>query len=353
MKTCTFVYTLLTAGLAASTLALGAPEIREIDPTVTDPLITGFGLPDLRLHQAAFDPEAKPKRNQLVVFLPDSQTSPSEYREFLSLVGWLGFHGVALDYSSDGAAPSGDVEGWHLEKIDGGDRHSEIAVDAANSIENRLVRLLQHLNKEFPAEQWNRFYDEADDVQWQSTIVAGHGEGGGHAAFIATVREVGRCHLYGHLSTLVGLIEPESFENGATPPERFYGFVHEHTRPEVVKVWEALGMADFGEPVVVEDSSRRRFGFAHQLTTNLAPAGDGTDFSGAVIKDSSIPLDEAGQPSGIDVWEHALVSPNLPPSGLRISPEKGGKFRLSRNKGFRRFQLEHSNDLGLVGSWQR
>ena len=49
-----------------------------------------------------------------------------------------------------------------MEILDGRGESTVVDVDRANSIENRLIKALQHLAATYPGEGWAQFLDGAD-----------------------------------------------------------------------------------------------------------------------------------------------------------------------------------------------
>src|SRR3989442_13458641 len=69
--------------------------------------------------------------------------------------------------------PSACYENARLEIIDGIDRVAFLNVSVANSIDNRLTKLLQYLTLQYPDEGWDRFLLR-DKPKWSQIAVSGH-----------------------------------------------------------------------------------------------------------------------------------------------------------------------------------
>src|SRR6266849_6682695 len=98
----------------------------------------------------------------------------------------------------------------------------------AESIVNRLTKLLQYLERSHPDEGWGSYL--ANGVpDWQRIAVAGHSQGAGMAAFLAKRTPVARVVL---LSGPVDFVWPSRepapwlTAPSATPSERWYGLYH-------------------------------------------------------------------------------------------------------------------------------
>jgi len=108
------------------------------------------------------------------------------------------------------------------------------AVDntAAESIVNRLVRLLQYLDQREPQLKWGD-YLENGAPRWDRIALTGQSQGAGMAAFIAQRHEVARVILFsspwdfvvtdGNVRGLATWLSAAS----KTPPQRWYGGYHE------------------------------------------------------------------------------------------------------------------------------
>ena len=74
------------------------------------------------------------------------------------------------------------------EILDGFDSSTVVNVNRANSIENRLNKLLVHLAATDPAGNWEKFIDGSGSEpqpKWSETMIAGSSLGAGQAAMIA------------------------------------------------------------------------------------------------------------------------------------------------------------------------
>src|SRR3989475_7975918 len=80
--------------------------------------------------------------------------------------------------------PNTCYEKVHLEILDGVDRSPFVNVNQANSIVNRLTKLLQFLADSFPDQGWSRFL-AGDEPKWSQIAISGHSQGGGQAAMVA------------------------------------------------------------------------------------------------------------------------------------------------------------------------
>jgi pimeloyl-ACP methyl ester carboxylesterase len=201
-----------------------------------------------------------------------------------------GYHAIGLSYRNEVAVNDlctvGEA-GCHAavrnEVITGEDTSPLVEITRADSIDHRLVAALQYLG-------WDDYLDD-DALRWTDITVAGHSQGGGHAAFIAQLREVNRAVLF-------AATEPADWteEALATDVERLFGFVHadDPQRDAMVLSWERLGVP--GDIVVVEDVEPP-YDDSQRLQTSLAS----DNAHGAVAVDSATPL-SGDVPVYSDVW---------------------------------------------------
>jgi hypothetical protein len=297
-----------------------------IPPQDTDPQIDI----NLEAHYVAINRFVRPK-NQLFLFFPGTGGTPFFQQQLSNTAANLGFHAIGLNYPNDQAVnmicggASADLDCYakvRLEIKDGADRTPLVNVNRANSIENRLIKLLQYLDKRFPDDRWGQYLENDNEIKWASIVVSGHSQGGGHAGIIGRYHLVARVVMFAAMDfngrerrPANWIAEPGSTPN-ATPAERFYGFSHQ--RDDRVnftilsrQVWPAYGMNDFGKVANVDDAAPP-YGTTHSLTSNLdTPTGN---FHGCVAVDRNLALQADGTPIYKPVWEYLLATP---PSGFR------------------------------------
>ncbi|MFN8219725.1 MAG: hypothetical protein U0S12_06285 [Fimbriimonadales bacterium] len=145
-----------------------------VKPSLTDAAITTFDSD----HTVYIDPSVA-KKNELVLYLPGTNGKTANTSGFCGTAARLGFHVVSLMYPDSIPAtiarnnpdPNAFLN-FRLEIIEGGDRSKYLEVDRANSIENRLVKLLAYLAKERPTEGWGQFLQGANP-NWEKIVVSG------------------------------------------------------------------------------------------------------------------------------------------------------------------------------------
>jgi uncharacterized protein (TIGR03437 family) len=301
-------------------LALAQRQTLFVAPKDTDSQIDT----DLENHYVALN-KSVTGRNQLFVFFPGTGAVPFNYLQIANLAADMGYHAVGLNYPnpmtvSTLCALATDLDCYgnvRREIIDGTDRTPLVNISRANSIENRLIKLLVYLHDRFPTEGWGRYLEGGNQIRWETVVVGGHSQGGGHAAVIGRYQSVVRVVMLASLDynnramqPATWVARPETTPN-ATPPERFYAF--SHTRDELASfttmstaIWPALGLLTFG-PIINVDNTPPPYNNSHVLTSNLdSPTGN---YHGSVAGDARLVLLPDGTPVYRPVWEYLLRAP--------------------------------------------
>lgn len=294
-----FVAALLPGFAGAENLPL------TIAPCATDPVISDD---DAHLVYRAGDGAPA---GRLFVFFPGTGGAPVNYTYILQTAAARGYHAIGLAYVNDRSVnmqicPGSDDPDCHenvrLEILDGADRTPLIEVDRANSIENRLIKLLQYLAANYPGEGWRLFLDNADQPRWELMAFAGHSQGAGHAAMVGKLHFVHRVALFSGTEPANWTLEPL-----VTPTDRYYGLVHEMESQyqSILSSWRNLGLPGWRTNV---DERTPPYGGSHRLQTRVEPAGETLggepNYHGAVVNDRATPLEADGQtPVLRETWE--------------------------------------------------
>ncbi len=318
-----------------------------ISPRATDPAIDSW--PNSHY---AYAPKASLRKGKLFLFLPGSFGKPANQQLVMEEAARLGLHGINLSYPNSWTVASlcrrdvdlGCFEKVRLEIVDGIDRTPLVDIDQANSIENRLAKLLAYLEQEKTGEGWGAFLGTDGKPIWSSIRLAGHSQGGAHAAILGQLHAVDRVVAFGapnDFNVRFQVTAPWLSGASKTPPERIFGFNHRLDSWEArLLAWEAQGLGAFGSPTSV-DGTVPPFGGSHQLFTEATPARSGGEH-GSVVVDKNTPLDANGEPLFRPVWRFLLdgeadpppAPPQPPPSPepLRLNGERfevRATFRLS------------------------
>ncbi len=306
-----FAYSLVNHAAAQS----GLVEL-QILPSRTDPAIRTFDQPHVIRLNRDIVIERKPglpaPRGQLLLFLPGTvppaaaasapakgsaspkKGSPAPKKAaasrggavaFSELAANLGYHVIFLRYPNDksaaAAARDADIaefERFRMAIIAGGtSRHITIA--RTESIEHRLIKLLEELQRIRPREEWKQFLTASGGINWRAIAVAGQSQGGGHAALIATKHEVARVIATGAVKDYsIRHRRPAAWlsAESATPPSRIFTFNHIQDRQAANLEQQrennrALGL-DTIAPETNVDTATPPFGHSRMLFTDF-PGG--------------------------------------------------------------------------------
>jgi hypothetical protein len=307
----------LGAGLllvvAGSPLVSAEVTCRQVAPKVTDPEIDEC----LEDHLVCLD-QAVTRRNRLFVFLPGTRAKPGTYSMLLEQAAASGLHAIGLRYMNMFAVnleicPYQDDPDCHekirKEILYGEDALESLQISPANSVVNRLSKLLHHLSQQHPKEGWDRYLTDDGDPDWSSIVVSGHSQGGGHATMLAKDHRVARLVILGWTDVAQGALAPWIAPPFATPSEDLYAFEHVRDRGVQARraMWKVLGMTGFGPEVDVDDATPP-YGNSHTLSTRLEPPPNSTPHR--VVAANQTPMRDDGTPVVADVWWYLLdVSP--------------------------------------------
>ncbi|MGE8721917.1 BPSS1187 family protein [Leptospira terpstrae] len=237
----------------------------QISPTQTSSAINSYNTP----HQVYLPQSGVSRKNILSIFYPGTGSSPCEIGAILQQGATRGYHIIGLSYPNNEAVNSvcnqgdakfdaGCFENLRREVITGADVSPYVSVDASNSIEGRLLSLLQYLVQTRPGEGWEQFVT-GNNINWSLVYVGGHSQGSGHAAFHGKIRAVARVSVYSGVSdySLQFATIPTWMGGAQTAPAgSYYGLIHENDT-----------VANFsGNPNQVTDAWLNQFSMTGSLT---------------------------------------------------------------------------------------
>lgn len=219
-----------------------------VRPSQTDPAIRHFDEP----HYVVSSPAA-PALTPLVVFLAGTNGKPANVAHLLNVVATQGYRVVGLEYNDAPAiaeiCPDSPVQScagdFRRKRIFGDDVTSVVIDTPAESIVNRLVKLLIYLQVKFPEVEWTN-YLRGDAPNWSRIVISGVSQGAGMAAYIAKHELVARVVLFsGPWDSLrSGTLAPWLSDTGVTPPDKWFAAYHrrENTASSIVRAYYALGI---------------------------------------------------------------------------------------------------------------
>lgn len=183
-----------------------------INPKTTDAAIAN----DATYSHLAFAPTG-PARNKLVVILHGTGSNPQAHFELAGALRTDGYHVIVLRYSAAvgtlSACPDANAvvdpdchRGFRSETVfgggvadPGGNAHDNgvVAISAANSVMNRLLKVVDYLNTIAPASGWGNFQQRSGPVcdspnttygacnlNWSDVVAMGHSQGAGVALYL-------------------------------------------------------------------------------------------------------------------------------------------------------------------------
>lgn len=293
-----------------------------IAPKTTDPAITTA----LNNHFVTVQ-EGVVRKNILYVFLPGTYRTPGGCRATPSKAASMGFHAIGLMYDNVVAGnplckTTGDItchRRARLEVIDGVDRHPGVNVNTANSMVNRLYKLLVYLNTTYPAQEWGQ-YIQNGAPRWDKIIVGGHSQGGSIAGVLGKFYPVKKVLIFSMIDFLNNGQIPD-WETLPANKEKYYALIN--PLDELVPYdklqagWIALGMNAYG-PITNVGTTASPYNKAHRLITTVKPPSTDLDpYHNSTGVDTYIPKDASGVYIYDKVWEYMLLdNPTPPPTNI-------------------------------------
>jgi hypothetical protein len=311
----------------------GRDEVNS-DPEETDAPLVQYVVPPKAADQAIdqalddhyvwFNPASHGKR-RLFVFMPGSGQRPAMFQRVPKEAARLGYHSIGLMYPNRVVikavcAAAKDIgsclENARLETVDGVHRSAIVNVSPANSINNRLAKLLRYLADIHPEEGWSKFLHDGAP-RWERITFGGHSQGGCASAMLAKLHLVGRVLLFSSCGDVAGGRAAPWLSTHATPSARYYGLADDrdvggpgspdpHAYADLLIDWEKLGMRAFGD-LIAPEKSAPPYGGTHTLVTDLLPQ-PGTAAHGVPSNDANMPLLPDGTPVLRDAWRYMLTA---------------------------------------------
>ena len=332
MRKVRIVEVLVVAAMASISQVAWPQAEYLVRPSDTDPEIDSW----LSEHVVLIDRTIPPK-DVLLVHLPGSYDQPTSSKLILQHAARSGVPAVGLRYPNSiiVTAPcmfSSDPECFEkarMEILDGTERSDIVDVNTPNSITNRLAKLLAYLEAEHPDEPWERFLTGVGTVDWSRIIISGHSQGAGHAAMVAHVHRVARVGMFAGPPDYSEYFDAPAewlSKPGETPGDLHFGFGHVRdllvSDEELREIWAALGMANFGDPVLIDGAAPPYEG-SHMLFTDVAVSGLIASHNSVVV-DSETPRTAGGYPRFAEVWE-LMCFPRSLPYDRELQFRRGGR----------------------------
>ena len=311
---------LITSDAVTLTVTPPVSTERQINATTTDSSITAAPAASEAPHVTINPSPSVTPQGKLLVFLPGTQGRPSQYTYILRAGASRGFHAIGLNYPNQTAMGalcqvSSDPECyWSARNVvvfgAGTPVAGQSPVTKADSIVNRLDKLLAWMQATYPAESWGQFVLSNGTVDWSKVVLAGHSQGGGHVGVLAKSVALNRAVYFSspedwYENTDTPANWPRTRAN-VTPADQQYGFGSDDDtlvpNAHAFTHWNNLGLPTPATGPVSVDSASSPFGNSRQLRTKQAfnPASFAISlalrYHGVTVVDTSTPLDVNGKP---------------------------------------------------------
>lgn len=286
------------------------------EPTFVSPVETGGGVGngDGRGHYA-LAPSGGTLQDALLVYLPGVGQYTDEAMTMLRLGAIAGYRGVVLNYPRDlspidacaatDEAPGECLEQVHAATVYGTGDTSAVDIDSADSLQNRLYRLLLHLQTHDPEGAWSDYYAD-EELLTGKIVLVGAAEGASHAAYWARDADFERVVLiggagdgvYGDDGSLQGLARWVT--DPRTTPSVDHRALWHRAQADAGVVADSLtdwGADDWGDATDV-DTVPAPFSCSHLMITS-GPGADGYsgDPRATLTVDGAMALDDEGFPT--------------------------------------------------------
>ena len=310
----------ITSDAATLTVTSPASSERQINATTTDSSITAVPTTGETPHITINPSPSVAPKGKLLVFLPGTQGRPGQYTYILRAGASRGFHAIGLNYPNQIAMGalcqvSSDPECyWSARNViifgTGTPVAGQSPISKADSIVNRLEKLLSWMQTSYPVEGWGQFVLANGSVDWSKVILAGHSQGGGHVGVLAKSVALSRAVYFSspedwYENTDTPASWPRTRAN-VTPADQQYGFGSDDDtlvpNAHAFIHWNNLGLPKPATGPVSIDGTSTPFTNSRQLRTKQTfnPASTAITlalkYHGVTVVDTSTPLDTGGKP---------------------------------------------------------
>jgi hypothetical protein len=291
-----------------------------VSPAETDPAIRSA----LYDHYAVNNPWVAP-RGVLFLFFPGTMSRAMNYKMLCETAADLGFHAISLQYVNDVSVNNKCSKSRNLECYEnmrrellfGADFSPHANVSRPNSAENRLVKLLRYLADRYPLDGWEQYLAAGDVPRWSRILVAGHSQGGGHAAMLGKYYSTAGVVMFASMDYSFMNDKAGTWVDNRsnTRLEKFFAVAHtlDETMPitPMRKYWNAFGFRNIA-PVINIDDVGSPYANSNTLITSIKPTAPGKDksaYHNLLCMDSDTPLLKDGKPALYDLWVYLLKAP--------------------------------------------
>lgn len=248
-------------------------KVLRVTPEETDAAIATVHGPNI----AVYDPQVA-SNHRLFVFLVGTNAKAESSLAIDSAFADWGYRAISLDYENTVVAAScvhsTDVkcfDDYREAIVTGAPVSAKISVNRADSILNRLQKMLVYLVQHDPDGGWGEFVVDGQP-DWSRIVVGGHSQGSGHAAYVGKMFRVDRVLMFsGPQDFLDGFDEPAPWQGraSATPASRYFAFLNVNdpfnVHNQIANCAALMGLKK-PEPLMVE--SGKEISGEHQILVN-------------------------------------------------------------------------------------
>ncbi|MDR0331087.1 MAG: hypothetical protein LBH93_05215 [Chitinispirillales bacterium] len=291
-----------------------------ISPIETDPAIRSA----LQDHYAVNNPWVA-RRDVLFLFFPGTSSSAANYKLLCETAADLGFHAISLQYVNDVSVNAKCAKSRNLECYEnirreilfGANFSPHVNVSRPNSAENRLVKLLRYLSSQYPLDGWEQYLTAGDVPRWSKILVAGHSQGGSHAAMLGKYYSTAGVVMFASMDYSFQNDKAGSwvYQKSNTRLEKFFAVAHtmDQTMPidAMRRYWNFFGFRDIA-PVINIDDISSPYANSNTLITSIAPAKvdkSKSSYHNVLCMDADTPISKGGKPLLHDLWVYLLNAP--------------------------------------------
>ncbi len=208
--------------------------------------------------------------NKLLLFIGGSYSIPKNYNLVCDHAASIGLDVISISYPNNVATASLGTssdkfifDNYRDEICFGNQVSNVVSVDDLNSINTRTTKLIIHLKKAFPKQNWDQYLTTSNTLKWEKIVISGHSQGSGHACYLGKKRMAERVVMFS------GPNDFSSFYNeagnwlkssGLTPLNKHFALLHSKDEivsfPNQISNLRGMGMLTAtGDPLLVDDLS--------------------------------------------------------------------------------------------------
>jgi len=291
-----------------------------ISPSETDPAITSA-----LFDHYAVNNQWVVQRGVLFLFFPGTHSRATNYKMLCETAADQGFHAISLQYVNGVSVNTKCTGGRSLECYEnlrreilfGTDFSPHANVSRPNSAENRLVKLLRYLADRYPLDGWEQYLTAQDVPRWSRILLAGHSQGGGHAAMLGKYYSTSGVIMFASMDYSLQRDKAGEWihQHGNTRLEKFFAAAHtqDQTMPiaSMRRYWNAFGLRNIS-PVINIDEVGFPYANANTLITSIKPARvkkDKSSYHNVLCMDADTPLTPEGEPLLKNLWVYLMNTP--------------------------------------------